>query len=145
MNASVVNSFYPTPTSDEKVELLTYKRHDWFHSSRTIPPGQVPWGQFPPRTITPWTINPQIYPTRTIAPWTIPLDSSHLGLLYCPWIITPQQSLPRATTITNYSFFMAIFCFFSMAQLYNFCYDNKSNNDNSNKTCSLKLLSIIVM
>ena len=33
---------------------------------------------------------------------------------------------------------MAIFCFFSMVQLYNFCYDNKNNN-NINKTWSLKL------
>ena len=37
---------------------------------------------------------------------------------------------------------MAIFCFFSMVQLYNFCYDNK-NKDNSNKTWSLKLPSVI--
>ena len=82
--------------------------------------GQVPQEQFPPRTITSWTINPQIFPTRAIAPGTVPLDSSYLGLLYCPWIITPQQLLPRATTITNYNIFMAIFCFFSMVQLYNF-------------------------
>ena len=38
---------------------------------------------------------------------------------------------------------MAIFCSISMAQLYNFCYDNKNNNDSSNKTWSLKLLSVI--
>ena len=39
---------------------------------------------------------------------------------------------------------MAIFCFFSMAQLDNFCYDSK-NNDNKNKTGSLKLLSVIIL
>ena len=48
---------------------------------------------------------------------------------------------------------MAIFCFFSMAQLYNFCYgnnnnninnnNNNNNNNNSNKTWSLKLSSVI--
>ena len=38
---------------------------------------------------------------------------------------------------------MAIFWFFSMTQLHNFCYDNKSNNDNSTETWNLKLLSII--
>ena len=26
-----------------------------------------------------------------------------------------------------------------------FCYDNKNNNDNSNKTWSLKLLSVIIL
>ena len=53
------------------------------------------------------------------------------------------QLLPRAMTITKYNFFMAVFCFFSMAQLYNFCYDNKNNNDN--KTWSLKLMSVIIL
>ena len=38
---------------------------------------------------------------------------------------------------------MDIFCFFSMTQLYNFYYDNKNNNDSSNETWSLKLLSLI--
>ena len=36
---------------------------------------------------------------------------------------------------------MTIFYFFFIAQLHNFCYDNKNNN--SNKTWSLKLLSVI--
>ena len=45
-------------------------------------------------------------------------------------------------TVTNYNFFMAILCFISMAQLFNFCYDN-NNNDSSIKTWSLKLLSVI--
>ena len=40
---------------------------------------------------------------------------------------------------------MANFCFFSMAQLYNFCYGNKNSNDNSNKTWSLKLLNVIIL
>ena len=59
-------------------------------------------GQF-----TPWTIAPGLFPSRIIAPWTILLDDSHLGLLYCLRIVTPGQLLPRAMTITNYSFFMA--------------------------------------
>ena len=40
---------------------------------------------------------------------------------------------------------MVIFCFISMAQLYNLCYDNKTNNDNSNKTETSKLLSVIIL
>ena len=123
---------------------------------RTIPTLDnypLPPGQFPPRTITTWPIAPQAIPTdgnypRSIAPWTISSDNSDLGLLYCPSpfrIITPWQLLHRAMTIRNYNFFMTIFCFFSMAQLYNFCHDNKNNNDNSNKTWSLKLLSVIIL
>ena len=74
------------------------------------------------RTIVPWTIAPGQFPPgqlppRIIAPWTIPPDNSHLGILYCPRIITLAQLLPRAMIITNYNFFMPIFCFFSMAQL----------------------------
>ena len=41
-----------------------------------LPLGQLPCEQFPP---------------RTIVPGTIPLDNFHLGLLYCPQIITPQN------------------------------------------------------
>ena len=40
---------------------------------------------------------------------------------------------------------MAILCSFSMAQLYSFYYDNRNNNDNSIKTWSLKLLSVIIL
>ena len=40
---------------------------------------------------------------------------------------------------------MAIFCFFFMAQLYNCGYDHKNNNDNSNKTWSLKLFGVIIL
>ena len=40
---------------------------------------------------------------------------------------------------------MAIFWYFSMAQIYNFCYDNKNNSDNGNKAWSLKLLSFIIL
>ena len=57
------------------------------------------------------------FPPGQLAP-----DNSQLGQLYCPRIVTPAQVLPRAMTITNYNFFMAIFCFFSMSQLYNFCF-----------------------
>ena len=92
--------------------------------------GQLPLGKFPPRTITPGQLPP---------------ENSHRGQLYCPRITAPWQLLPRAKTITHYNFFLAIFCFFSMAQLYNFCYDNKNNNDNRNKTWSSKLLSVIIL
>ena len=70
-------------------------------------PGQLASGQFPP---------------RATAPWTIPLDNSHLGLLNCSRIIRLGQLLPRAMAITNYNIFTAIFCFFSMVQLCNFCF-----------------------
>ena len=105
--------------------------------SRTIPPGQSP-RTIPTYENYPRTIAPGQFPPRTIAPLTIPPDNSHVGLLYCPRIITPRRLLPRAMTTTNYNFLMAIFRFFSMAQLYNFCYDNKNNIDNSNKTWNLK-------
>ena len=82
---------------------------------------------------------------KTAAPWAILLDNLHLALLHCPQIITPGQLMPRAMTITTYNFSMAIFSFFSMDQLYNFCYGNKNNNDNSNKAWSLKLLNIIIL
>ena len=104
-----------------------------FVGSQTVSSGQLPPllpGQSPPKGN---------HPPRQFNP----PDNSHLGLLYCLQIITPQQLLPRAMKITNYNCLMAIFCFFSMAQLYNFCDDNKNNNDNSNKTWSLKLLSVI--
>ena len=78
-------------------------------------------GQLPPRTIARRTLPPGQVPPRTIAPWIIPLDNFQ-GLLYCPQIITPGQLLPGAIAITNYNFFMAMFCFFSMAQLYNFSF-----------------------
>ena len=38
---------------------------------------------------------------------------------------------------------MHFFCFFTMVQLKNFFYDNKNDNDNSKKTCSLKLLALL--
>ena len=106
------------------------------------PPRQLPHGQLPPGQLSPdnshlGQLPPGQFPPRTISPCTIPPDISHLGLLYCPRIIIPGQLLPRA--MANYNFFMSNFCFFSMAQLYNFCYDNKNNNENSNKTWSLKV------
>ena len=71
-------------------------------------------GQFPT------TMAPGQFPPRRIAPWTTAPDNFHLGFLYCPQIITPGQLRSRATTITNYNFFMAIFYFFFMVQLYHF-------------------------
>ena len=131
-------------------------------ASRTIPgqllPGQLPPRQLPSRTFAPWAIPCRQFLPRIIKPQTIPTwdncsqavalyavlpDNSYLGLLYCPWIITPRKLLLRSMTITNCNFFMAIFSFFSMAQLYNFCHNSKSSDDNSNKTWSLKFLSII--
>ena len=98
----------------------------------------------PPRTIpTQDNCLPRQCPTGTISPWTIPPDNFHLGLLYCPQIITPGKLLPREITITNYNFFMAIFCFCFFLPNYiisGYCYDNKNNNDNSNKTWSLKFV-----
>ena len=81
------------------------------------------------------TTAPRAIPTQDNCPLTIRAsDYSHLGQLppgqflprtiVLPQIITPRQLLPRAMTITNYNFFMAIFCFFFMDQLYNFCYDS---------------------
>ena len=75
-----------------------------------FPPGQLPSaleqlprGQFPSRAIA----------QGTITTWDFCIT---------PRIFTPGQLLPRAMIITNYSFFMAIFCFFSMDQLYNSCF-----------------------
>ena len=103
----------------------------------------------------PQTIDPRINVPLKIASWTIPtqdncsLDNSPRQFppttIVLPRKITPGQLLPRAMTITNYNFFMAIFWFFSMAQIYNFRYDNKNNNDNGNKAWSLKLLSFIIL
>ena len=62
---------------------------------------KLPLGQLPPRTIAPEPLHPEQFPPGTIAPWTIPPDNYHLGLLYCPWIITSGQLLSRAMTITN--------------------------------------------
>ena len=60
-------------------------------------------------------------------------------------MIIPGQLLPRAMAITNYNFFMAIVSFPWPNYIISvFCYDNKNNNDNSNKTWSLKLLSVII-
>ena len=55
-----------------------------------------------------------------LLPGQLPPDNFHLGELYCLRIVTPGQLMPRAMAVTNYSFFMAIFYFFSMVQLYNF-------------------------
>ena len=99
------------------------------------------------RTIPRWTIASGKLP-RTTDPWTIPPDNSHLGLFYYPRIITPGQLLPRAMITTNYKFFMTIFCFcFFLPNyiIFVFYYDNKNNNDNSNKTWSLKFLSVMIL
>ena len=83
-------------------------------SKDNCPPDNSHLGQFPPQTI------------RTLDNCPVdncPLETSHeqfhIGLLICPRIITTRRLLPRAMTITNYNFFMAIFCVFSMTQLYN--------------------------
>ena len=77
------------------------------------------------RTISPWTISP-----KTASPWEILPENFYLVLLYCSQIITPGLLMPRTMTITTYNFSMAVFSFFSIGQLYNFCYGNKNNNDN---------------
>ena len=95
--------------------------------SSSTPTGQFPPDNCPSRHLPPGQLLPRLLPPRTIAPWTIPSDNSHLVLLYPTRIITLRQLLPRAMIITNYNFSIPIFCFFSMAQLYNFCFDNKNN------------------
>ena len=82
--------------------------------------GQLRPGQLPHEQLPAGQLSHRQVPPRTIAPRTIPQDNSHLWLLYCPRIY-PRQLPPRAMTVTNYNFFMTIFCFFSMAQLYSFC------------------------
>ena len=77
----------------------------------------IPLGQSPQKIASPGKLSPRQFPPRTItlqdnclaiAPGTIYQENSHLGLRSCPWIITHQQLLPRAMTITNYNFFKAI-------------------------------------
>ena len=87
-----------------------------------FPPWQLPPGQLPPGQLPPKTIAPRQSPSRTIVPWTIRPENFHLELLYCPRIVRSRQLLSRVMKITNYNFFIAIFCFFSMTQLYNFCF-----------------------
>ena len=106
-------------------------------------PGQLLPGQLPP----PRTIAAGQFPHRAIAPWTIIPDNSHLGLLHCPRISTSGQLLPRAITITNYNFSWLFSVSFTWPSyiISVVCYDNKNNNENTKKTWSLKLLSIIIM
>ena len=80
----------------EFLKLLLNVRYRQKVSSEQLRPGQLP-----PRTIAPEPLPPEQFPPGTIAPWTIPPENYHLGLLYCPWIITSGQLLPRAMTITN--------------------------------------------
>ena len=119
-----------------------------------FPLGQLPPGQLLPRTIAlgtvappPRTIAAGQFPHRAIAPWTIIPDNSHLGLLHCPRISTSGQLLPRAITITNYNFSWLFSVSFTWPSyiISVVCYDNKNNNENTKKTWSLKLLSIIIM
>ena len=119
-----------------------------------FPFGQLPPGQLLPRTIAPGTVAPPPrtiaagqFPHRAIAPWTIIPDNSHLGLLHCPRISTSGQLLPRAITITNYNFSWLFSVSFTWPSyiISVVCYDNKNNNENTKKTWSLKLLSIIIM
>ena len=85
--------------------------------------GQLASGQLPP---------------RATAPWTIPLDNSHLGLLNCSRII-------RLGQFTTFSRLFSVSFPWSNYVISVFCYDNKINKDNSNKTWSLKLLSVIIL
>ena len=119
-----------------------------------FPLGQLPPGQLLPRTIAPGTVAPPPrtiaagqFPHRASAPWTIIPDNSHLGLLHCPRISTSGQLLPRAITITNYNFSWLFSVSFTWPSyiISVVCYDNKNNNENTKKTWSLKLLSIIIM
>ena len=72
-------------------------------------------GQLPPRTIAP----------RTIPTWdNCPLGNSP-GQLPFSWLFSVSFSWPN--------------CIISV-----FCYDNKNDSDNSNKTWSLKLLRVII-
>ena len=100
--------------------------------------GKLLPGQLPPDNSHLGQLPPGQFPPRIVLPCTIPTDKSLLGLLYFLRIFIPRQLLPRGMIITNYSFFMTIFCFFSMVQLNNLCCDNKNNNDNINETWSLK-------
>ena len=104
-----------------------------------FPFGQLPPGQLLPRTIAPGTVAPP--------PGQLPPDNSHIGLLHCPRISTSGQLLPRAITITNYNFSWLFSVSFTWPSyiISVVCYDNKNNNENTKKTWSLKLLSIIIM
>ena len=78
---------------------------------RQLPPGQLSpgnsnLGQLTPGQLPPRTTTPRQFPPRIVALWTIPPDNSHLGLLYCSWIISSQQLLLRAMTIKNYNFLL---------------------------------------
>ena len=68
-----------------------------------LPPGQcpldnchlrqLPAGKLPPDNFHLGKLLPRQLPPRTIALWTVPPDNSHLGLFYCPRIITSGQLL----------------------------------------------------
>ena len=90
------------------VDFLLFTR-----ALRQLPPRQLPPDNSLLKQLTQGRLLPRQFPPRIIASWAIPLNNSDLRLLYCLRIITPGQLLPRATTITNYNFFMAISCFFS--------------------------------
>ena len=95
--------------------------------------GQFPPGQFPRGQLRPGQLAPGQFP-----PWTISLTQ------FPPRAIDgfPPRTI---TLLTNYNFLMAIFCFFFIAQLYNYCFSNKSYNGNSNKTWSLNLLIVVIL
>ena len=86
----------------------------------------------------------------------LPPGNSHLGQLLLnnslrqfpprTIVLPPDNYIPTTTAWSNANyklqFFHGYFLFFSMAQLFNFCYGSNAN-DSSNKTWSLKLLSVI--
>ena len=101
-----------------------------------------------PQTTAPWKTVPRNFHPGQLPPGQFPQTTPTWDYCVGPQIITPGQLLPWAMAIENYSFSMAIFffCFFLANYIISvFCFDNKNNKVNSNKTWSLKLLSIMGM
>ena len=84
---------------------------------------------------------------RTIAPWAISPNIPHLRLLCYPRIYTTWQLLPRTMTIqiTTFSWLFSVFLPWPNYIISDFSYDNKNNNDNTNKTWKLKLLTVFIL
>ena len=122
-------------------------------------PGQFPSGQMPPDNFPqdncPWTIAPpdncyleQSLPGQ-LSPRRIPSDNSHLGLLYHPPDIYTQTITAQSNDNYKYFHITGRLFFVSFPSpnyiISAFCYDNKNKNDNTYKTWSLKLLSVIIL